>query len=174
MELVRPSVIYKDSFLEAVEELSEADRGQLVYNGLNIGDWKNDFSAYVARILQLEKAPPKPLVNDTVWWAVEGSRVLGRIAFRHELTECLRNIGGHIGYAVRPSERKQGLATEMLYQVLRTDLARKVGLVLVTCNEFNLASIKTILKNGGVASGFYQDPGEKGRTLHFWIDTTQL
>jgi predicted acetyltransferase len=42
---------------------------------------------------------------------VEGDRVPGGIAMRHELDDVLLHAGGHIGYGIRPSARRRGLAT---------------------------------------------------------------
>jgi predicted acetyltransferase len=68
---------------------------------------------------------------------------------RHSLNDFLRRLGGHIGYIVVPDHRGRGHATEMLRQGL--DLARSMGLekVLVTCDEGNVASRRTIEKCGG-------------------------
>lgn len=41
-------------------------------------------------------------------------RLVGFIDVRHRLNEVLFQSGGHIGYSVRPGERRQGYATEML------------------------------------------------------------
>ena len=45
---------------------------------------------------------------------VINGQVVGRIALRHYLTEKLKEFGGHIGYEVRPSVRRTGVATELL------------------------------------------------------------
>ena len=68
---------------------------------------------------------------------------------RPRLTEKLEDRGGHIGFAVRPSERGKGYATLMLKLVL--EKAKQLGLrrVLVTCDKDNLASARVIQKNGG-------------------------
>ena len=75
--------------------------------------------------------------------------MVGRIGIRHKLNDFLFHEGGHIGYFVRPSRRAKGFATEMLKQILETDLAKKISILLLTCDEGNFASEKTILNNGG-------------------------
>ena len=49
----------------------------------------------------------------TLWW-VSGDEYLGRVSIRHRLTAHLREIGGHIGYDIRPSARQHGHAIAML------------------------------------------------------------
>jgi predicted acetyltransferase len=172
LAMVRPSVRYRASFLDAVREVAEPDQRSLIYTTTSIEMVASDFPAYIDELLVLETSPPRPLVRDTVWWGVAEDRFVGRISFRHELNEHLRTIGGHIGYVVRLSERRKGYASEMLRQALATELARRVGEILITCDEDNLPSIRVIARNGGVPSGHY-DPGEGGpRTLHFTIRAT--
>jgi predicted acetyltransferase len=81
---------------------------------------------------------------------VEGERVLGGIALRHELNDFLLNVGGHIGFSVRPAERRRGLAGWALAETL--ERARRMGLprVLITCRVANTASRRTIERAGGV------------------------
>lgn len=43
----------------------------------------------------------------------------GQFGLKFELTEFLLNYGRHIGYAIRPSDRNRGLATQMLKQGLK-------------------------------------------------------
>ena len=57
------------------------------------------------------------IVPHTTWWWVDGEDYLGRISVRHRLTEFLRDVGGHVGYYVRPSRRRLGHATAMLRAV---------------------------------------------------------
>ena len=73
------------------------------------------------------------------------------IDVRHELTnEFLRNYAGHIGYGVRPTERKKGYATQMLALALefcKNNL--KLEKVMISCDKENEGSRKTIVKAGG-------------------------
>jgi predicted acetyltransferase len=76
-------------------------------------------------------------------------KLVGRSDLRHRLNPALEIIGGHIGYDVRPSERRKGFGTLILKLIM--EKARKIGLseVLVTCDTDNIASAKIIEKNGG-------------------------
>jgi len=75
--------------------------------------------------------------------------MVGRTSIRHELNDFLREIGGHIGYAVLPEHRRQGYATEILRQSLRITRAIGIDEAIVTCDDDNPASFKTIEANGG-------------------------
>jgi predicted acetyltransferase len=85
------------------------------------------------------------------------NEVVGRVSIRHELNEFLSNIGGHIGYGVTPSHRKKGYATKILFETLK--YVRKnlphLNEVLLTCDDDNVGSIKTIEKNGGRFVDYY-------------------
>lgn len=78
------------------------------------------------------------------------NKIVGRVSIRHTLTDQLRINGGHIGYAVVPSQRKKGYGTEILRQSLILCKNRlSLEEVLLTCDEWNTTSIRTIEKNGG-------------------------
>ena len=96
-------------------------------------------------------------------------RLVGMIQIRHTLNDYLARFGGHIGYSVRPSERRKGYATSMLRAVL--PYCRELGLdkVLITCLEDNIGSEKTIRNNGGVYESTVYEPDEKCRLKRFWI-----
>ena len=116
-------------------------------------DTPEGFARWVRRLTDEEDTsiPPAPdWVHCTYRWMVKGERVLGAISLRHSLNDWLLNVGGHIGYGVRPSERRKGLASWALGLTL--DEARKLGLerVLITCQVSNVASARTIEKAGGV------------------------
>jgi predicted acetyltransferase len=57
--------------------------------------------------------------------------------------------GGHIGYSVRPSERKKGYGKEILFLALQKCKKLGIAKILVTCDSKNIASEKVILANGG-------------------------
>jgi predicted acetyltransferase len=77
-------------------------------------------------------------------------KTVGMIQFRHYFNDFLERYGGHIGYSVRPGERKKGYAKRMLSECL--NVCRTFGLenALITCLVDNEASRRTILANGGV------------------------
>ena len=78
------------------------------------------------------------------------NKMVGTIQVRHTLNQMLAAYGGHIGYSVRPSERRKGYAARMLREVL--PFCRQLGLsrVLITCTPDNEASRRVILSAGGV------------------------
>jgi predicted acetyltransferase len=80
---------------------------------------------------------------------VDGDQVLGRLAIRYRLTPALESVGGHIGYAVRPSARRQGHATAMPAAALALADSLGIAQVLITCDETNAASRRVIEANGG-------------------------
>jgi predicted acetyltransferase len=95
-------------------------------------------------------------------------RCVGRVSIRHRLNDSLAVTGGHIGYGVRPSERRKGYATLILGQALT--IAKMIGIdrALVTCDDRNLGSIRTIERNGGYLEG--RVPGENGSVKRrYWI-----
>ncbi|MEV6655525.1 GNAT family N-acetyltransferase [Nocardia fluminea] len=85
-------------------------------------------------------------------WIVEGGRVLGGIALRHGDGELVRKVG-NVGYGIRPSARRRGLATWALGEIIGE--ARRCGMerVLVVCAAENLGSVRTIERCGGVLEG---------------------
>ena len=99
------------------------------------------------------------------------NRLLGMIDVRHYFNEYLEKYAGHIGYSVRPSERRKGYAKQMLKAVLL--FCKKIGLgrILVCCIDGNVASEKTILANGGVYEYTVNEPARNRALKRFWIST---
>jgi predicted acetyltransferase len=77
----------------------------------------------------------------------------------------LLDYGGHIGYVVRPSVRRQGHATAMLAAALPVAASLGIDPVLVTCDHDNLGSRRVIEANGGV----FED--QRDEKLRYWLPT---
>lgn len=92
------------------------------------------------------------LVPDSTFFCLDEERniMVGAVNIRHYLNEALLLNGGHIGDGVRPSERRKGIATQMI--ALALDECKKLGIekVLMVCDKDNIGSAKSIIKNGGV------------------------
>ena len=97
-------------------------------------------------------------------------RLLGMLQLRHDLNDYLRRVAGHIGYSVRPSERRRGYAKRMLAMAL--DEARALGLerVMISCSVENEASRRTILSNGGVFESTVLDKKDGELLERYWIE----
>jgi predicted acetyltransferase len=110
-------------------------------------------------------------VASTFLFAFDGPRIVGRVTIRHALNEFLLRVGGHIGYVVVPEFRRRGYATAILRQALEI-ARRELGLtrVLVTCDEDNVGSIRTIEKNGGVLENVVTGPDLDVPKRRYWID----
>ena len=91
-------------------------------------------------------------VPDSTFFCLDEERdiFVGAVNIRHYLNEALLLNGGHIGDGVRPSERRKGIATQMIGMALTE--CKKLGIerVLMVCDQDNIGSAKSIQKNGGV------------------------
>jgi len=111
-------------------------------------------------------------VTATTYFAVRkhDGRIVGMLDIRHNLNhEFLTQYGGHIGYAVRPSERKKGYATEMLKMGLAFAKTLNIKKVMLGCYTSNLPSVITIEKCGGTLTK--TKPLADGKLVSiYWID----
>ena len=81
---------------------------------------------------------------------VDKMKVVGMLNIRYTLTKEMTEIYGHIGYGVRPTERRKGMATYMLKEALIKCKEKGLTEVTLGCYEDNTASSKTITKNNGM------------------------
>lgn len=148
--LQKPSVEFAAPYLEFYEEWKAS--GETFVPWI-ISEDPQDFEAYVQSLhdgTDESKLPEGYVPHSTYWLMNSDHRVLGAVNIRHRLNQKLLESGGHIGYGIRPSERRKGYASELLRQTLQ--ITKDLGLeqVLVVCNQTNTASERTILRNGGV------------------------
>lgn len=169
MILIKPSEEY-------IEEIRNYRQELLDHGGPSHGDSGlrkfDDLYAWIShcRLMEYKETIPNPnLVEAEQWMLVRKNNpyILGMINFRHYLNDYLAEYGGHIGYGVRPSERRKGYGKTMLQLCL--ERCREYGLtkVLITCKTDNVASKRTILSCGGE---FERIAHEKDYDLErYWI-----
>lgn len=160
LQLVPPTATLYEAWLDAHAEWGPG----LHEDGFGLAstdevDFPAGFAAWVAQLAaESDRA--------TCRWIVEDDRVLGGIALRHGFDDYVR-WAGHIGYGIRPTARRRGLATWALRRML--DEARALGMdrVLIVCGTRNIASATTIERVGGVVEATRDT--EYGPVRRYWI-----
>ena len=165
--LLRPSTDLYDRWVECVRAYSvpEEMHGSGWWWIDGFGPDLGSCEAMVVKAEELRTAPAVGLVASDCFWISDADAVIGFLMLRRSLdNEFLRTQGGHIGYSIRPDRRRLGHASRALGLALAE--ARAIGLdrVLITCDTDNIASARTIEKQGGVFESTY---GDKRR---YWID----
>lgn len=172
VQLVRPTADLLDSWAAAVAEFGD---GHVDGSGLTapVTPDRATLDALIAdaeRLADTSIAPPADRVHNDLYWVVGGAEVVGFLSFRHTLNEWLAEAGGHIGYSVRASRRREGIASAAL--ALGLERAREIGLqrVLITCDVDNEGSYRTIERAGGVLQDI-SDQSERGMGMlrRYWV-----
>ena len=137
---------------------------------------RNDYRDFEYYLEHLEiKEERDGRVPDSTFFCLDLDRniFVGAVNIRHYLNEALLFSGGHIGDGIRPSERRKGYATAMIRLALEE--CRKLGIprVLMTCDKDNVASARTIIKNGGILEN--EIINEEGvPEQRYWIDLEKI
>lgn len=135
---------------------------------------RRGFNSYLEQLQAHEEGLglPPGWVRSALWGAFVEGELVGRTCIRYELNESLAQVGGNIGYAVRPGHRKRGYASEILRLSLAQLAQRNIASALVTCRENNLASARTIESNDGVLENVVDS--SDGPTRRYWVPTATM
>ena len=168
--LIRPTADLRDSFLEAAGEYraagEELDPAFPAY-------WGTRFEMYVAQLealVQGRHLPTSMVPAETFWLVNAGRRFIGMSRLRRRLTRALRTEGGHVGYSIRPSERRKGYGTHLC--ALTIEEARKTKRykrLLITCDTKNTGSASIIEKNSGILENHIISPRTGRQVSRYWV-----
>ena len=136
--------------------------------GITYEEWLDD----VIKFQEKEYAESKNKVPGTTFFTIRESdnKIVGMVNLRHYLNDYLKNFGGHIGYGIRPTERRKGYAKIQLYLCLLEAKKLKIDRVRIDCIDTNIGSEKTMQALGGIyeRSTYIK---EKNKTLKkYWIN----
>ena len=167
--LVKLDLSYADEIIKYKEESLKENPLINGSAGLNrfssIEDWLQELKKRSSK-----DTVPKGLVPSSTYLGIreKDNYIVGMIDIRHYLNEYLTQVGGHIGYGVRKSERNKGYAKQMLKLALEKSKELKIKRVLITCDEDNIASEKVILSVNAKLEDIRNVDGENKK--RFWID----
>ena len=155
-------IIFRDEFLVLDESIHGSC--QLAHYPI-IDEWLS----FLDDLTHKDKLPKDYVISTEYACVRESDRyLLGLVNIRHMLNEYLLMYDGHIGYSIRPSERRKGYGYAQLLCAL--DMCDTLGInpILITCNKDNEASRKTIIKAGGIKEN---DVVEDNGTIieRYWI-----
>jgi predicted acetyltransferase len=167
MKMIKPSIEYKDTFIEGLKEYqSEGD-----FSTVDAEERRENFLKYIERLSSefKEGYGEKEKIHLEHLWFVDGKKYIGTVLLRHQLNEDLLQIGGNITYEIRPTERRKGYGYKMLELTLIEANKRGMNKVLITCDEDNIASKKIIEANRGIQDTAFFKEGMRVKKLRYWI-----
>ena len=164
MKLVFPTLAYKQKAIEFINEFheygSEVDGSggldRYVREGRTYESWLDKLLAGI----DVANVDFKEWVPSLTYFYVreEEDRIVGMMNIRLAENDFIKAEAGHIGYCIRPTERRKHYATNMLAEGVRVCRILRIHDVIVSCDKDNIASAKTIQNNGGVLDAeFYSE-----------------
>lgn len=176
--LEKPSKKRKNDIMEYINELAEYNSET---NG--IGSLRKIFDGYtfeqaLQRCLNMENKEYAEKIgkcqSKTFLLIRENdNKIIGAINVRWNLSEAMLQFGGHIGYGIRPTERRKGYNKINLY--LGMIEASKLGLdkVMLDCDANNIGSDKTLKALGGKLERTEIDPADGILTNVYWFNVKE-
>ncbi len=167
-KLVKYDEVSQENYMDYISEW-EIDQEKVIPGGA-----RREGRSFPEMMIKWKREETEPNVSKgyvpaTMYFLTEvGGRILGAIQFRHYLNEQLLQDGGHIGYGVRKSERQKGCAHEMLSQLLERIKGLGIDKVLITCDDDNIGSARTIESCNGILENKVLIEDEL--TRRYWIE----
>ena len=147
---------------EAIDFIREFERyHSQPFGTAGLEEYAEDYSGWLRRLAEKRTLPPggKKVPSETFFLVrEEDHRIVGMITIRRYLNDALRHLGGHIGYCIRPTERRKGYNKRNLYLGLCFCWRCGIEEVFIDCDKENIASAKSAVALGGtLVEEFYDD-----------------
>ena len=154
MRLVFPKIEYKEKAIDYINEFYEHGSEINGSGGLDYFLKESTYEKWLENVLReidIANVPEDDIPRITYFYVrEEDDRIVGMLNMRLALTGLWRKEAGHIGYSVRPTERRKHYATDILSRALKIYDRMGIEEVLISCEKGNVASAGVIKKCGGV------------------------
>lgn len=168
----KPSLKRKD---DAIEYIKEHKKYNSKINGSgSLDKYLEDYESWLEKLEQDERRTANgERVPSLTYFLVRESdnRIIGMVNIRLVLNERLRKTGGHIGYGIRPTERRKGYNKINLYLALEECQKHGIERVMLSCDKTNLGSSKTMLALGAKLEREFEENGIVEQI--YWIDVEE-
>lgn len=172
IHLVKPDLTFFDQYNDMMKEWCES--------GTQIAPWflrkpfetLEDFAGLIKMLDMCEHAgSDSPYASTTSYFVInDAGRLIGATSLRHYLTVEGFNSWGHIGYGIRPSERRKGYAVQSMKLMLEQAKDKHIYKVLIGVHEGNVGSWKTVEKCGGIFENKVSVEGDEEPIRRYWIE----
>ena len=167
-KLVEPNITLEEKAKDYIEEFIKYNSSFNGTGGLEKYILKNRYQDWLNFLEELKKGPVLNYVQAATYFLMDEEEIIGMVNIRHDLNEFLLARGGNIGYSIRPTKRRKGYGKLLLYLALKKCQELDIYKVLITCDDENIASFKTIEALGGVLENKIEDEDELVR--RYWIE----
>ena len=171
--LEKPSLKRKEEAIDYINEHFEFNSD--IHGTGSLQKWIDNYEGWLEQLELRDNLDtcPESLVPSSTYFLIreDEDRIVGMIDIRHDLNDYLLQYGGHIGYGIRPTERRNGYNKINLFLGLLK--CRELGFdkVLITAADENPGSYKTILDLGGKLENKIIDDEDDNVLLgRYWID----
>lgn len=157
---------------QAIEYINEFYKYNSKINGVGgLDKYLDNYSTWLQKLDEdIKRKPTEEKVPSETFFLIRknDNKIVGMINIRLELNENLKKIGGHIGYSIRPEERKKGYNKINLYLGLKECQKHGIKDVLMDCDKDNIGSSKTIQALNGILIKEWYDK-QKDRTIQYYM-----
>lgn len=171
--LVKPDITYYEQYNEMMKEWNESNTQIAPWFLDKPFDTIHGFAEFIKMLDNAENGIVDERFCSTTSYFVtdENGKLIGASSLRHYLTVEGLNTWGHIGYGVRPSERRKGYATQILKMMIEEAKKKKIYKIMLGAHTSNIGSCKVIEKCGGILENVVIDPTDKNETINrYWIN----
>ena len=171
LKLIRPTKEYESQAKEYIEEFIKYNSNINGTGGLD--SYVDNYDKWLERLDKYRHGKIEGRVPAETFMLIrkEDNKLIGMINIRLDLNEELLLHGGHIGYGIRPTERRKGYNSYQLYLALKFCQEKGLDRVLLTCDKDNLGSAKTIQNNYGVLENEIEE--DDIILQRYWIDVEE-
>ena len=165
-----PSSNRKEEAIEYIREHQEYNSS--IHGCGSLDDYVDNYEEWLVRLESFRsEKPPKGYVPSETYFLIRemDNKIIGMIDIRLRLNERLMKYGAHIGYGIRPIERRKGYNKINLYLGLKVCREHNMEEVLLDADLNNPASWKTMEALGGTKIGEYIDEEDNERVVRYSI-----